>query len=66
MSEEWKKRYASQFFHRNVGSIERFFSRIETYKKIYPRYERREDSYLGLAQLACALIIWDGGFGMTS
>jgi transposase len=41
------------------SSIERFFSRIEAYKKIYPRYERREDSYLGLAQLACALIIWE-------
>jgi transposase len=41
------------------SSIERFFSRIEAYKKIYPRYERREDSYLGIVQLACALIIWE-------
>lgn len=41
------------------SSIERFFSRIEAYKKIYPRYEHREDSYLGLVELACALIIWE-------
>ncbi len=41
------------------SSIERFFSRIEAYKKIYPRYERKEESYLGLIELACALIIWE-------
>jgi len=41
------------------SSIERFFSRIEAYKKIYPRHERREDSYLGLVQMACAFIIWE-------
>lgn len=45
------------------SSIERFFSRIEAYKKIYPRYEHREDSYLGLTQLACALIIWEAVSG---
>jgi transposase len=41
------------------SSIERFFSRIEAYKKVYPRYERREDSYLGLVQMTCAFIIWE-------
>jgi transposase len=41
------------------SSIERFFSHIEAYKKTYPRHERREDSYLGLTQMACALIIWE-------
>ncbi len=41
------------------SSIERFFSRIEAYRKIYPRYERREDSYLGLVHMACAFIIWE-------
>jgi transposase len=41
------------------SSVERFFSRIEAYKKIYPRHERREDSYLGLVQMACAFIIWE-------
>jgi len=45
------------------SSTERFFSRIEAYKKIYPRYERKEESYLGLVQLMCALIIWEGVSG---
>jgi|GEM_PF-3781028 len=40
-------------------SIERLFSHIEAYKKIYPRHEQREDSYLGLVQMVCALIIWE-------
>ena len=44
---------------KNRSSIERFFSQIEAYRKIYPRHERREDSYLGLVQIACALIIWE-------
>ncbi len=34
------------------SSIERFFSQIEAFKKTYPRHERREDSYLGLVQMA--------------
>ncbi len=41
------------------SAIERFFSRIEAYRKIYPRYERREDSYLGLMHMACAFVIWE-------
>jgi hypothetical protein len=45
------------------SSIERFFSRIEVYKKIYPRNEQRADSYLGLVQMACALIIWEKVLG---
>jgi len=39
-------------------SIERFFSHIEAYKKIYPGHEQKEDSYLGLVQMMCDLIIW--------
>ena len=45
------------------SAIERFFSRIEVYKKIYPMSEQRADSYLGLAQMACALIIWEKVLG---
>jgi transposase len=37
--------------------VERFFSRIEAFRKIYPRYERLERSYLGLVQLASCLIL---------
>jgi len=46
--EQYKKRSA----------IERFFSWIESYKKIFPRYEVREESYLGLIQLACVMMLW--------
>ncbi len=38
--------------------IERFFSWIEAFRKIYPRCERLEQSYLGLTLLACSLILW--------
>ena len=38
--------------------VERFFSWIEAFRKIYPRYERLEESYLGLVQLASSLILW--------
>lgn len=38
--------------------IERFFSWIEAFRKIYPRYERLEQSYLGLVLLACSLMLW--------
>ncbi|MFV9645481.1 MAG: transposase, partial [Desulfobacterales bacterium] len=38
--------------------VERFFSWVESYKKIFPRYERLEDSYLGLVQLMCVMMLW--------
>lgn len=38
--------------------VERFFSWIEGFKKISPRYERLEYSYLGLVTLACSLMLW--------
>jgi transposase len=44
----YKKRYV----------VERFFSWIEGFKKISPRYERLEYSYLGLVTLACSLMLW--------
>lgn len=40
------------------NAVERFFSWIEAFKKIYPRYERLEKSYLGLVQLASSIIVW--------
>lgn len=38
--------------------VERFFSWIEGFKKISPRYERLEYSYHGLVTLACNLMLW--------
>lgn len=46
--EEYKKRNA----------VEWFFSWIESYKTIFPRYERLEVSYLELVQLAGAMTVW--------
>ena len=40
------------------SAIERFFSWIEAFKKIVPRYERYEYSFLGLIHLACTIMIW--------
>ncbi len=45
-----------EYAGRNV--IERFFSWIEASKKIYPRNECLEQSYLGLVMLACGLVLW--------
>jgi transposase len=44
--------------YKERGAIERFFSWIEAFKKIVPRYERYEHSFLGLIHLACAIMIW--------
>lgn len=43
--EEFKKKSA----------IERFFSWIESYKKVFPRYEVKEISYLGVVTLAAIM-----------
>ncbi|MGA9188556.1 MAG: hypothetical protein WB014_08375 [Methanosarcina sp.] len=40
--EEFKKKSA----------VEKFFSWIESYKKVFPRYEIKEISYLGIVILA--------------
>lgn len=50
--EEFKKKSA----------IERFFSWIESYKKVFPRYEVKEISYLGVVMLAAIMRLikfWD-------
>ncbi|RXE57373.1 hypothetical protein ABH15_04625 [Methanoculleus taiwanensis] len=44
--------------YKKRSAIERFFSWIEAFKKVTPRYERYEHSFLGLIRLACAMMIW--------
>lgn len=44
--------------YKKRNAVERFFSWIESYKKIFPRYERLEVSYFGLVHLACAMMLW--------
>ena len=44
--------------YRERNAVERFFSWIEAYKKICPRYERSESSYLGIATLSCIMVLW--------
>ena len=39
------------------SAVERFFSWIEAFKKIVPRYERYEHSFMGLIHLACSVMI---------
>ena len=42
--------------YKERSAIERFFSWIEAFKKIVPRYERHEHSFMGLIHLACSMI----------
>ncbi|MDN7024857.1 IS5 family transposase [Methanoculleus sp. FWC-SCC1] len=44
--------------YKKRSAIERFFSWIEAFKKVTPRYERYEHSFLGLIHLACVMMIW--------
>lgn len=44
--------------YKNRSVIERFFSWIESYKKVIPRYERLEPSYAGVVTVACIMMIW--------
>jgi transposase len=44
--------------YKGRSAVERFFSWIEAYKKILPRYERLEDSYLGLVTLSSIVMLW--------
>jgi transposase len=43
--------------YKKRSAVERFFSWIEAFKKIVPRYERYEHSFLGLIHLACVFMI---------
>ena len=43
--------------YKKRSAVERFFSWIEAFKKITPRYERYETSFMGLIHLACSVMI---------
>jgi transposase len=43
--------------YKKRSAVERFFSWIEAFKKITPRYECYEHSFLGLIYLACSVMI---------
>ena len=43
--------------YKKRSAVERFFSWIEAFKKITPRYERYEHSFMGLIHLACSVMI---------
>lgn len=43
--------------YKNRNVIERFFSWIESYKKVFPRYERLEIFYADMATLACVMVL---------
>ena len=43
--------------YKKRNAVERFFSWIEAFKKIVPRYERYEHSFMGLIHLACSVMI---------
>ncbi len=44
--------------YKERSAVERFFSWIEAFKKVSPRHERLEHSYLGLVTLSCSLMLW--------
>jgi len=48
--------FDSELYKRR-SAVERFFSWIEAFKKIIPRYERYEHLFQGLVQLACSIMI---------
>jgi len=41
--------------YKQKSTIERFFSWIESCKKVFPRYEIKEISYLGVVMLAAIM-----------
>jgi len=43
--------------YKKRSAVERFFSWIEGFKKIVPRYERYEHSFMGLIHPACSVMI---------
>ena len=43
--------------YKKRSAVERFFSWIEAFKKIVPRYERYKNSFMGLILLACSIMI---------
>ncbi|WP_165394840.1 transposase [Methanofollis fontis] len=56
-----ENRRAEQFdldLYKKRGAVERFFSWIEAFKKIVPRHERKEGSFIGLVLFACGIMIY--------
>jgi transposase len=43
--------------YKKRSAVERFFSWIEAFKKIVPRYERYKRSFMGLIHLACGVMV---------
>ncbi len=43
--------------YKEPSAVERFLSWLKAFKKIVPRYERYEHSFLGLIYLACSVMI---------
>jgi len=48
-----KRRY-SKALYRTRNLVERFFNRIKHFRRVSTRYDKRADSYLVFASLACA------------
>ena len=53
----WRPVWFDPELYKKCSTIERFFSWIEAFKKITPRYECYEHSFLGLICLACVVMI---------
>ena len=41
--------------YKKKSAVERFFSWIESFRKVFPRYEIKEISYLGVVMLAAIM-----------
>lgn len=51
------KKFDKKLYNKR-SAVERFFSWIESYRKIFPRHEVIEQSFLGLIQLASIMMLW--------
>lgn len=49
-----RKRRYSRALYRTRNLVERFFNRIKHFRRVSTRYDKRADSYLAFASLACA------------
>ncbi len=53
-----RPRWFDPELYKERNAIERFFSWIGAFKKVTPRHERYERSFLGLIHLACVIMVW--------
>jgi len=49
-------RLNNEIYKRTRSSVERFFARFKSFRRITTRYERLKTTFLGLIQIACILI----------